>query len=466
MLFLNYILFLTNNKFVKKYCAIFFVVIFSFFSFFCVQNTCTIFASPEGALNQEILAEKLLIKLQNSKNTIDKEIEQMYKYLDLICHENTQFYVYKIKEIEQLMDEYRNYIILKARSFATTGEYKQAVEFLESKSEIFKDKSTITSLISHYSKYFVKDGLFYYDGSAKILSLNKLIAYPELAFSTENANCDNLDNLYLTSKEFQNLLEELYLNDYILISLSDYIELSDNNVYKKDLYLPPNKTPIILFFNEINYSETDCAFIEKFVIDGKDNIACYNSKQAEKNQISYTSDFIPLLESFLANHPDFSPNGAKATICFDSHDGILGYNINKTNPNLGQDSLTLKKLVSKLKLLGYEFGYGNFDKSFYSIKNFDEEILFIKNNILPIFGTINIYFSPFEYNKNNEYYNKLENIGFKIFVDYNKNGCYIKNQKVFLSSFFLNGKVLREKPKQFNIDYEKIYDHNSRTKIF
>ena len=450
----------------KKYFAIIIALIFCIFPFFGAKNICTVFASPETTLNQEILAEKLLIKLQSSSNNIDKEIEQMYKYLDLICHENTQFFSYKIKEIEQLMDDYRSFIILKARSLAGNNDFKGAVEFLESKSEIFKDKTTINSLISHYSKYFVKDGLFYYDKTPQILSLNKLIAYPEIAFSPQNVNCATLDNLYLTSKEFQNLLDELYLNDYVLINMSDLVEIQDNKVFKKDLYVPQNKTPIILIFNNINYSENETCFVEKFIIDGKDNIACYNSKQVEKNQISYCSDFIPILENFIDNHQDFSLNNSKAVICFDKNDGILGYNINKTNPNASQDAVALKKLVSKLKTLGYEFGYGNFDKSFYSIENFDEEILFIKNNILPIFGMINIYFSPFESNKNNDYYNKLEEIGFKIFVDYNTFGAFIKNNKAFVSSTKINGKSLREKSLALNIDFEKVYDHFARTKIF
>lgn len=463
MFFLNLILFLTNNKIVKKFFNILLICFIMIFSITITNAKFVIFASPENTLNQINLAEKLLIKLQNSEE-FDEEIEKIYKYLDIVCHENTQFFSYNIEKLEKLMDNYRNNIILKARDMANNKEFKNAVEFLESKSELFKDKTTINSLISYYSKFFIKDGLFYYEKTPKIVAINKLIAYPNLAFCDENTQKDDLDNYYLTSKEFQNFLQELYNNDYILINISDIIEIIESKVCIKDLYLPLNKTPIILIFNNINYFENEPYFVEKFIIDGKDEIACYNSKQTEKNQISYNTDFIPILESFIASHNDFSFNNARSLVTIDSRGGILGYNINKNNPNAPNNASNLKKVVQKLKLLGYSFGYGNFDKNFEV--NLDENLNFIKETLVPIFGNLNTYFSSFEKNKNNNYYNKLEEIGFKIFIDINQNVCSIKNNKAFLSTKLLNGNVLREKNNDLNINFEKIFEHNARTKLF
>lgn len=449
----------------KKIFYTIFTLIFIFILPLSVMKINAVFASPESTLNQINLAEKLLMKLQNSDEA-DEEIEQIYKYLDIVCHENTQFYSYNIEKLEKLMDDYRNKIIKTARDYASNQEYKKAVEFLESKSELFKDKSTINSLISFYSKFFVKDGLFYYDKLPKFISINKLIAYPNLAFCDDNPKQEELDENYMTSKEFQNLLSQLYLNDYILINFSDIVEIYDNVVYKKDLYIPLNKTPVVLIFSGINYFENEPYFIEKFIVDGKDEIACYNSKQTEKNQISYSADFISILENFIAEHNDFSFNNARGVITFDKNGGILGYNINKTNPNVNQDAITLKKLVAKLKQLGYTFGYGNFEKSYNEIENINDEFLFFKENIQPIFGNINVYFSAFDKNKNNWYYSKLNELGFKIFIDLNINNFNIKNNQVFVSSNQINGKILRNQPKILNVDYEKIYEHNSRTKLF
>ena len=422
-----------------------------------------VFASPEKALEKTNLAETLLSKLQNSQEE-DENIEKLYKYLDILCDENTQYFSYKIKEIENLMNNYREHIIISARNLAQKKDYKNAVEYLESKSELFKDKTTITSLINYYSKFFIKDGLYYCETEPEIIAVNKLIAYPSIAFK-DNSESEKLDNNYLTSKEFLSLLNELYLNDYILIDIFDFLDISDNTVIKRDLYLPENKKPIILLFNNINYSENENSFVDKFIIDAKDKVATFSAKQTEKNQISYNCDFIPILENFIEENKDFSFNGAKGIISFDKKDNILGYNINKSNPNYSNEINNLKKLATFLKDKNYKFAYGNFNENFYNL-DINNEIDYIKENILSIFSTINIYISPLNKNCINNYYKSLNDIGFKIFIDNNNLKSIVKNDLGFISYTLINGKFLREKDDYLGLNHEKIYDHNNRPKIY
>ena len=449
----------------KKFCIIFFVFIL-IISHGALYPCEKVFASPENTINHINLAEKLLIKLQNNTSE-DIELEKLYLYFDILYHENTQFYSYKIEKLELLMDNYRKSIISKAREFASNENYKQAVDFLESKSELFKDKSTINSLITHYSKFYVKDGLFYCDIIPKILTINKLIAYPINAFA-ENSNSDELDKLYLTNIEFKNLLKELYLNDYILININDYIDYESETILKKDLYLPLNKKPLILLFNNINYYQNDNVFIDKFIIDGKNEIGCFSSKQVEKQQVSYSTDFIPILEEFINENKDFSFNNAKGIISFDKSGGILGYDINKTNPNFNLDAQTLKKIVLFLKEKGYVFAYSNFSKNINELtsEELESELNFIKEEILPIFNSIKIFISHFDYNKLNNPYFKLNDLGFNVFIDYNDNKPLIKNNLVLLSSIKINGEFLRNNFSPIIINKDKIYDHENRTKLF
>lgn len=449
----------------KKFFIIFLTIILVFSQINVISGE-KIFASPESTLNHTTLAEKLLIKLQNNTEE-DLELEKLYLYFDILCHENTQFFCYNIEELEFLMDNYRNSIISKARELANEENYKLAVEYLESKSELFKDKSTINSLITHYSKFFVQDGLFYCETTPKILAINKLIAYPLNAF-TDNVNSDELDKLYITNNEFKNLLNELYLNDYILINISDYIDYENENIIKKDLYLPLNKKPLILIFNNINYSQNENVFIDKFIIDSKNEIGCFSLKQVEKQQISYSTDFIPILEEFINTNKDFAFRNARSVITFDKQSGILGYDINKTNPNFNLEIQSLKKIVAFLKEKGYVFGYGNFNKNINELSNeeLEIELNYIKDELLPIFNSIKIFVSHFEFNKLNNPYFKLNELGFNIFVDYSNNNPLIKNNLALLSSIKINGEFLRNEFSPLDIDKDKIYDHKNRTKLF
>ena len=40
-------------------------------------------------------------------------------------------------------------------------------------------------------------------------------------------------------------------------------------------------------------------------------------------------DLVPLLEDFIAEHPDFSYKGARAVLAFTGYQGVLGY---RTDP--------------------------------------------------------------------------------------------------------------------------------------
>jgi len=443
----------------KKFLTIFLTFLFVLFSV-NLNEINTLFASPENAIHQEDLAEKLLIKLQNSVN-FDEELEKQYKYLDILCRENTQFYSYNIKEIEILMDKYRENVVAFARDLAKQEEYKKAVEFLETKSELFKDKSSINSLITYYSKFFIKDGLFYCQEKPKIVCVNKLIAYPNLAFQNNN-NCEDYEKFYLTNKEFLNLLNEFYTNDYILIDLYDYINVSNEVPIIQDLYLPQNKKPLILLFNNINYFEDESCFIDKFILDSNNKIATYSIKQPQNLQISYSADFIPILDNFIEENKNFSYNNAKGIISFNSLGNILGYNISKTNPNLNNDINNLKNIVLKLKETGYKFAFSNNNTS---NSNTDDEIKYINDTLLNIFTNLNIFVSI---NKNcvNPFYTRLNGLGFKIFIDNSNNTISIKNNLAFLGYFEINGNILRQKKDYFGLNFEKIYDHNNRSKIY
>lgn len=439
---------------------LFILILILLFSSSNVFSTRTVFASPENTLNEISLAEKLLIKLQNKE---EEEIEKLYLYFDILCHENTQFFSYKIEEIENLMNAYREDIIKKAREMASNSHYKQAVEYLESKSLLFKDKSTINSLISYYSNFFIKDGLFLCNLKPTIISINKLINNPTLAFA-ENPKSEEYDNLFLTTKEFSNLLMQLYLNDYILIGINNLVDFSEDIIIKKDLYLPQNKKPLLLILNEANYKDNESSFIEKYIIDSKNEIATFNSKEIEKNQISNSGDFLPILENFINSYKDFSFNSSKCIITFSKNDNILGYNIHKSNPNYSQELTNLKKITQYLKEKGYEFAY-SFDFANKTQEDKQAEIDFINSEILDLFPNIKIFSSSNE-NKTTSYYSKLNNIGFKVFISTGGNYALVKNNMFIIESTKIDGKFLRNPSLLKELDYDKIYDHANRTKLY
>ncbi|MFQ9739281.1 MAG: hypothetical protein ACLR06_17395 [Christensenellaceae bacterium] len=54
-------------------------------------------------------------------------------------------------------------------------------------------------------------------------------------------------------------------------------------------------------------------------------------------------EFVPIVEEFVAKHPDFSYRGARGTIFLTGFDGILGYRTQRDSPNRKRETEKAKK---------------------------------------------------------------------------------------------------------------------------
>ena len=54
----------------------------------------------------------------------------------------------------------------------------------------------------------------------------------------------------------------------------------------------------------------------------------------EGNEIVGNFDFVTILEKFIADHPDFSYQGARAILAVTGYDGLFGY---RTNPEVREN---------------------------------------------------------------------------------------------------------------------------------
>ena len=233
------------------------------------------------------------------------------------------------------------------------------------------------------------------------LSFHMLIADPQRAFKNYNSS-------YVTTSEFYNILQQLYANNYILVNLSDFASSSGY----KGLYLPKGKKPIVLTQTGVNYynsmvdSDGDyqadaggSGFASKLVLDENGNITC---EMVDSNgtitQGAY--DLIPILESFVETHPDFSYKGAKAVIAVTGYDGIFGYRTNAgAKERLGQELYEQERksaagICEYLRNNGYELAYYSYNNTAYSNLTPEEiqtEMQLWKEELHPITGFTNIF---------------------------------------------------------------------------
>lgn len=314
----------------------------------------------------------------------------------------------------------------------------------------------------------LKDFNFYkFEGNIENFFTHQIINRPDLAFNSQNKYRYNFYRDCVTYTEFERFLQEMYKNNYVLVDIYDCYKTIDGKVYKKDLYLPKNKKPFILSFDDMSFDTRNKGMSDKLILDSNGNIASFTLNN--EIQVEYNKEAIPILENFLKTYPDFSFKGARGIICPTGYNGILGYRINHENPNYLVETEKVKPLICALKKLGYRFAshtFGHIQVGDVSLETLKKDTERYTNEIIPVIGETNILSYPCgKFTTNESKLNVLKNAGFNIFlcVGTSKQEMFI-NDCLYLKRHVLDGGSMLKYRKQLLpiVDTTKIYDYAQR----
>lgn len=142
------------------------------------------------------------------------------------------------------------------------------------------------------------------------------LSFSVLAISTENTAANT--STPLTVASFQTLLEKLYSENYVLVDIDD---MKDGQVS-----LPEGKHPLIISEYNVNYDPEDTQHAIRMVLDAQGYLT--SEYMDSEGKISTNAmDVVPLTDSFVAEHPDFSYNGARGIIAVNGSKSVLGYQV-------------------------------------------------------------------------------------------------------------------------------------------
>nr|WP_162990694.1 polysaccharide deacetylase family protein [Maliibacterium massiliense] len=222
-----------------------------------------------------------------------------------------------------------------------------------------------------------------------------LIAYPDAK------NAPSALNDCITVPEFQRTLQQVYQNGYVLVDTNDiFEERQDGTVTKKSVLVPEGKKPLILSVDDMVYDsrKMDWGMVSKLVLDDKGNIATYAKKPDGTEEIAYDKEVIPILEDFIARHPDFSPTGARMCIALTGFMGIFGYRTQADSPNRASEIEQVKPIIARLRELGYTFashGYGHGRSREMSYNYFAQDTKQWNDEVGTLVGPTKIYVYPY-----------------------------------------------------------------------
>lgn len=456
-----------KNK-IFKHIIMFYIIFLSYFVFSGYISPEEEYLKQQNNLNQKYI--------QTIKNYNNQNYEECLKNIEINNIIDSFYYCIEKDKINDLFFNYKNILIDQANNHLNNGDYISASNLLNSRQKYYESDNTIINLIEYNHKLLNASNLVEYTGEIEHLTFNTLMAFPEKALDSRN----NLSNIYdetkVTKNEFENILNELYKNNYILINIDELYQINNGKISQKKLMLPKNKKPIILSFDNASYKSSyqNLGEIDKIIIDRNNNIATYTTKKSIQDRVQYDNEFIVILENFINLHPDFSYNNARGIIFLTGENGILGYNTNHNNASNKNETKRVSEVIKKLKSLGWKFGCNNYtykDESQKADIEFAKELSLWNKEVKTIIGDTNLYAYPYGLHSDSDTTKQelLVSNNFEIFfINSDEPSIEFLNDICVMSRREINGETLRKNNKEFShlFNCEKVYDHTNRTKTF
>lgn len=221
----------------------------------------------------------------------------------------------------------------------------------------------------------------------------------------------------LSTTEFRSLLDELYANNYVLVSGETFMNYPEEY---PQVIVPSGKKPLVMIFNQYQYSTQykESGTPEQLAYDEESNQFVSRLTANKIESTVENQDAISILENFISEQTDFSFNGAKARIALTIDENILGYTINddqtqniiNKNAELGLEDFILtdkspeerskyyqlqtedlQKLFAALKQRGFTFcngTYGGEDLSVMTHDNLEDNINSWNELMIPFLGEV------------------------------------------------------------------------------
>ena len=253
-----------------------------------------------------------------------------------------------------------------------------------------------------------RQSLIPYKGPAHHVFFHSLIVYPQLAFDNVGHSAAGYNMWMTTVPEFQAILPKLMERGYVLVNLTDFIEpdpTSSGLVRRRDILLPPGKTPLVLSVDDVNYyryMKTD-GFANRLVLGDDGRVWTEVITPDKETTRTRNGDVIPILDDFVTSCPEFSWRGAKGVLALTGYEGAMGYRILPENTPEENDAATsaAKAVADTLKKNGWLFASHSYTHNQYfqngklTMENLEYDTTRWKQLIQPVTGPTNIYITPF-----------------------------------------------------------------------
>lgn len=325
-------------------------------------------------------------------------------------------------------------LLKEAEAMALTYDYDGAIGLLTS-SELSEDPS-VKAAVSSYEE--IRSTLVRAEPTEIThVFFHSIIMDNKKAFDGDSDE-KGYNQVMTTKSEFLKILEQMYERGYVLVKLHDIAhEETDENGNRRfvtgNIMLPPGKKPFVMSQDDVCYYEyMDGDGFASRIIIGEDGKPTCEMKMDDGSISVGSYDLVPLLEDFIAEHPDFSYRGARAVLAFTGYQGVLGYRTDPeykdSNPNYEADCEAVRQVAQCLRDNGWELAshsWGHINMANRDLASVKTDAEKWENRVESLIGETDILLYPFgsdvgnwhPYTRENEKFALLYDLGFRYFCN-------------------------------------------------
>ena len=343
----------------------------------------------------------------------------------------------------------------QASLMAAQYDYDEAIELLKSQ-PAYDSNTDMQNAVSEYENTKAACTEYPLEQITHVF-FHTLIKDTSKAFDGDT-DSDGYNQYMTTIEEFNKIIQSMYDKGYVMVSPHDMATVNeDGTMSRGSIMLPPGKIPFVLSQDDVSYYHymDGDGFASKLVVDENGDV---KNEYIEDDGSVSTGDYdmVPLIDTFVKEHPDFSYHGRKGILAMTGYDGVLGYRTDiayKTGKNLQDDQKKFlrdhpdfdykqevknaNKVAAAMKAEGWEFAshtWGHKNVASTSLKDLKRDTKKWKKYVAPVLGKTDMIIFAFGadigswegYSSDNAKYEFYKSQGYRYFCNVDSSQYFVQ----------------------------------------
>ncbi|HVY10916.1 MAG TPA: hypothetical protein VHB18_12315 [Mycobacteriales bacterium] len=222
-------------------------------------------------------------------------------------------------------------------------------------------------------------------GPAMNIFFHPLVINPVPAFTSDFLGL-GFQEYFVTAYEFRRILDGLWRNGWTLVDAHD--------AAAGHVMVPRGRKPLVLSEDDVNYYGYfgGRGLAARLVVSRTGQVLAQTHGRHPRTT---TEDVVPIVDEFVARHPDFSVGGAKGVLAETGYEGLFGYHDLATSKTQRAEVRTLATTLKSDGWLLASHTYGHIDLSHDSLATIAHDTTEWKRLAEPLIGKTDLLIYPF-----------------------------------------------------------------------